>query len=97
MVVLKRVGVLKAACFLGIYGVFIGLIFDLFLLIYVLILSSILPTGSLGIMGMGTGFLSFILIPLIYGILSFLVGLIFTPIMNLVLRIVKGLDLDMEE
>jgi hypothetical protein len=97
MVVLKRVGVLKAACFMGLYGLFMGIIFDLFLMIYMFILSSILPTGSLGLMGLGTGLLSFILIPLIYGVLSFLLGFIFTPLMNLVLRIIKGLDLDMVE
>lgn len=95
MVKLNRIGVIKVASFLGIFGVFIGLILDL-----ITIISKY--TGSLFsnfdvAMDGGLGWISLILFPLEVGVLSFLIGLIFIPLMNLVLRIVKGIDLDMVE
>jgi len=99
MVVLKRVGVLKAACFLGLYGVFIGLIFGLIGIILSNVIRSLSAFGGAGILslfGIGT-WLAVLLVPLVYGVLFFLMGLIFTPLMNLILKIIKGLDLDMVE
>ncbi|MEK6832411.1 MAG: hypothetical protein AABY32_00040 [Nanoarchaeota archaeon] len=72
-----------------------GLIFALILKIFSFIIPLIFP--SLAGISFMSGWLSILLIPLGYGVLSFLIGLIFTPIMNLVLKIIKGLDLDMEE
>src|SRR3989344_6102361 len=40
--------------------------------------------------------LYFLYFPIIYGIIWFILGLIFTPITNLILKIIKGLDLDIE-
>lgn len=107
MVVLKKVGVIKSACFLGIFGLFMGLIIDLFLLIFSAVMSSIssafggssngIGTITGGFTGLGSGVLSYILIPLSYGVISFLGGLIFTPVMNLILKMIHGLDLDIVE
>lgn len=108
MVVLKRVGVLKAACFLGLFGVFIGLIFGLIMFIFTILLSNVISSmgdvSSLGgatsifsIFGVSSWYIFLLIFPLISGVINFLVGLIFTPLMNLVLKIIKGLDLDMEE
>lgn len=88
------------ACFMGLYGAFIGLIFGIFLLIYTQILKAVLDTtgselGMASLFGIG-GWLGLIFAPFMYGILFFLVGLIFTPIMNLILKIIGGLDLDIE-
>jgi len=99
MAKIKRLGVIKTASFLGLFGVFIGLIFGIILLIYTQILKTVLSgmgdTGTISMFGLG-GWLVLILAPLIYGIISFLIGLIFTPLMNLSLKIINGLDLDIE-
>jgi len=100
MAKIKRFGIIKTACFMGLYGVFIGLLFGIFLLIYTQVLKTVLETttaemGMLSLLGIG-GWLGLIFAPFMYGILFFLVGLIFTPIMNLILKIIGGLDLDIE-
>jgi hypothetical protein len=41
-------------------------------------------------------YIYFLYFPVIYGIIWFILGLIFTPITNLILKIIKGLDLDIE-
>ena len=107
MVVLKRVGVVKAACFLGLFGVFTGFIFGLIMFIVTLVISnlfrsasSINGVSSLGVLssfGANSWYLFLLIFPLISGIINFLIGLIFTPIANLVLKIIKGLDLEIVE
>lgn len=103
MVILKRVGVIKTACFMGLYGAFIGLIFGIILLIYTQVLKTVLSgaedlgaTSMIGLFGIG-GWLAVITAPIIYGILFFLISLIFTPLMNLILKIINGIDLDIVE
>ena len=90
MAKIKRFGVLKVAGFLGIYSAFVGLILG----ILFSLLSFVLPPTYSSLFGFSS-FLSIILLPLLYGIVGFLSGLIFTPIMNLTLKIIKGIDLDM--
>lgn len=89
MAVIKRIGVLKMSGFLALYSFFIGLI-----LAIILGLLSAMLSGLLG----STGFsiLTIILFPFIYGIGTFVISLIIIPIMNLVLKITKGINLDME-
>jgi len=94
MAKIKRIGVIKMASFMGLYGFFIGLIFALLILIFGSLLSKtgaglLLSTSSIGFTG-------FILFPLLYGILGFVGGLILTPVMNLALKVIKGLDFDLE-
>jgi hypothetical protein len=100
MAKIKRFGVIKTACFMGLYGVFMGLIFGIILLIYTQVLKTVLDTtgsdlGMISLLGIG-GWLGLILFPLIYGILFFLIGLVFTPLMNLILKMINGLDWDIE-
>ena len=86
------------ACFMGLYGAFIGLIFGIILLIYSQVLKAVFSQADMGIMsllGLG-GWMALFLAPVIYGIMFFLLGLIFTPLMNLTLKITKGIDLDIE-
>lgn len=102
MVKLNRIGVLKAACFLGIFGVFMGLIFGIIMFIVMsvanTISSSLGGTGGIGsILLLNAWYVYILIIPLTFGIINFLCGLIFTPLMNLTLRIIKGIDLDMTE
>lgn len=96
MVKLNRIGVIKAACFSGLFGVFMGLIFGLFFVISTYMLKDLISSLG-GTLNIGLGWISLIIFPLGFGVLSFLTGLIFTPLMNLVLKIIKGLDLDMVE
>jgi len=97
---IKRFGVLSMAYFLGLYGIIIGLIFSVLMGIFQIILSSIFSnsltsiTGEQMTYGLSFGWLNLLLFPLIYGILMFISGLIFTPITNLILRITSGLELD---
>lgn len=77
-----------------------GIIIDLILVILSLILGSILSSiigSSEGISSIiGTNVTSMILLPLILGVVNFLSGLIFTPLANLSLKIIRGIDLEME-
>ena len=91
MAKIKRVGVLKFSGFMGLYGAFIGIIFGIvFFLISIMFSSFNLIPGFL------SGFWVIILLPIFYGITGFIGGLIFTPIMNLTLKIIKGVDLNLE-
>ena len=92
MAKIKRLGVLKMASFMGLYGAFVGLLLGIFS-------AFILPflVASFGIPGeLGGGSLSIIFYPVFYGIGGFIGGLILTPIINLILKIIKGIDLDIE-
>jgi hypothetical protein len=93
MAVIKRFGVLKMAAFLGLYSFFIGIVFSILMLILSATIASLLGVfGSL--LTLSTLYL--ILLPLIYGVIGFIGGLIFTPIMNLVLKITKGINFGLE-
>ena len=101
MVKLKRLGVIKTASFLGLFGVLIGLIVAILMWIASLILTSLFsPAGDSGFLSISS-ILSFnainlLLFPIGYGIVSFILGLILIPITNLILKIIKGIDLDLE-
>ena len=92
---LKRVGVMKMAFFMGLYGAFIGLIFGIFFSIFSVIANSLVPTGSSSIGGFGLW--SLILFPLAFGVFNFLIAFILTPIFNFILKIIKGLEVELEE
>ena len=94
MAKIKRFGVLKMAGFLGIYSAFFGLIFSLIMWVLSLILSNIIPIGNLSILSFSWYYI--LILPLLYGVIGFISGFILTPIMNLVLKMTKGLDLDLE-
>jgi hypothetical protein len=90
-------GVIKTACFSGIYGFFLGVIFLLYLMILSLVLSVSLSDMSTGIFpSFFDGILGILLIPILYGVILFLIGLVFTPLMNLILKMINGLDWDIE-
>jgi len=95
MAKIMRIGVIKSAYFLGIYGFFIGIIFVLFFLIRSLIYnefnSSLGDPYIMSLFGFG-GLLGIILVPFISGIIFFLTALIFTPITNIILKMIDGFD-----
>jgi hypothetical protein len=95
---IKRFGILKMALFMGLYGAIIGLIAALLIAITLTIFIGSLPeqqSALVSIFGVGV-WLNVIFFPLGYGIIGFVAGVILTPIMNLILKIIKGLDLDIE-
>lgn len=107
MAKIKRLGVIKTASFLGLFGVFIGFIFGLIMFIVTIILSNVINSmgdvDSLGvppniflIFGASSWYIFLLIFPLISGVINFLIGLIFTPFMNLSLKIIRGIDLDIE-
>ena len=98
MAKIRRIGVLKMSSFVGLNGFFIMLIILIITWIATKVVSGS-PSLLLLIIGLAsklgsTGML--ILVPFVYGIIGFISALISTPIMNLVLKIVKGLDFDLE-
>lgn len=103
MAKLKRLSVIKVASFLGIYGMFLGLIAGLIVFLITNVLRNVYPVYSLGdnitnvffIPGVN-GVLTLLIIALIFGVFNFFIGLIFTPIVNLTLRIINGIDLKLE-
>ncbi len=98
MAKIKRFGVLKTSAFIGLYSFFFGFIFSFIMWIVAKLLSGFVSSlGSLSPVSSTSFSLIYILIlPFLYGIVGFLGGLILTPIMNLVLKITKGIDLDLE-
>ncbi len=87
MAVIKKFKVIKMACFLGLFGIFMGFVYGIILTLLSLIIPAV-ATFKVWQMIIG--------IPIAYGIMMFLMGLIFTPLMNLSLRVIKGIHLDLD-
>ena len=98
---IKRFGILRMSSFMGLYSVFIGLIFAL--LIGMLV--SMIFGGASTELGVGSAvntslfdfsWFNLVLFPLIFGAMGFVSGLILTPIINLTLKVIGGIDLDLD-
>ena len=94
MAKIKRLGVLKTAVFLGIFLAFTGLIFGLLSAVATSFVS--LPSGTPGYVLTLTGYLGILIWAVGLGIFGFVYGLIFTLIINLGLKIIKGLNLEID-
>jgi len=100
MLKLKKIGVLKMALFSGLFSFFIGFISAILMWILMGILSGYMMSGiegTGGFISIGFSMMNLIIFPFVYGIIGFIAGLIFTPIMNLIFKIIKGLDILIEE
>jgi len=98
MATIKRFGVIRLASFLGLYGVAIGLFAGILFSLLSLFIPAESIAGvepSLGIINLFS-FGSLIVLPIFYGIMFFVMGFIFTPIINLILKVIKGIDLDID-
>lgn len=100
MAKIKRFGILKMASFMGLFSLFFGLISAILLwglgsLLLSLVMEAVIGPGIRTI-SVSFSFMNFLWFPLIYGIFGFISGLIFTPIMNFVFKIIGGLNLDIE-
>jgi len=99
MLKIRKLGILKMALFSGLFSFFIGLISAILIWAFWAVLAGLLisiPEGT-SLSPVSFSLINLILFPLIYGILGFIFGLIFTPIMNLVFKIIGGLDIIIEE
>lgn len=97
MLKIRKLGVLKMALFSGLFSFFVGLISIILMWIFATLLGDLLIAYSQGSMLPSFGFTSLIILPFGYGVFGFISGLIFTPIMNLVFKIIRGLDIVIEE
>lgn len=98
MLKLRKFGVLKMSLFLGLYGVALGLILGVLTTLFSLIGSSLISSDiDLGTFGFMLGIGSMIVFPIFFGVSMFISGLIFTPIINLILKLIKGLNVLIEE
>ena len=95
---IKKIGVLRMASFMGLYGVFIGLITAILTLVFSALLQAIFPTSfsTGGLLSYVSGALALLIYPVFFGGVSFVASLIFTPLMNLVLKIIGGISLKIE-
>lgn len=104
MAKIKRFGVLKTAGFIAFLSFFIGIIFTLLMWVGVKMVSNLVLSsfGSSGIPGtsiIGSASFSWIyilILPFVYAIITFILGLVAVSIMNLTLKITKGIDIDLE-
>jgi len=87
MVKIQRFKVIKMACFLGLFGAFMGIVFGIIISLLTLFVP-VLATYAIWMYLVG--------IPIGYGVMMFIISLIFVPLVNLTLRIIKGLDLDLD-
>lgn len=94
---LKKIGILSLAKIAGLFGVLYGLISG--------ILISIIYSKAGSIPGLAEqlgminqlGYSSLIILPILYGIIYFLVGIITAFIYNLLAKKVGGIELSLEE
>jgi hypothetical protein len=107
--VIKRIGVISLAKIMGATGLLIGLLVGIPMGLFMLIMSLVggaaaassgddAATGGLIGAGAGVGVALFTMvgIPLLYGATSFLFGLIYGLIVNLVFSMAGGLELEIE-
>ena len=98
MAKIKRIGVLKMAYFAGLSGLIIGIIFAIVMGVFYLLFYKVsnVVYSDFGNVSLGFTWLNLFLFPLMYGVGGFLGGLIITPLYNLILKIINGLELDIE-
>lgn len=98
--VVKRIGVLSLGRVMGtIYGTFgliIGAILALLSLIGAGVVASEGQGGFEALLPIFFGVGAVIILPLFYGLMTFLVGMLIAVVYNLVARLVGGLELELE-
>ena len=95
MLKIRKLGILKMALFLGLFSFFAGIISFVLVLIFGAVIVGMffgVPSEMISL-----DLTSLVLIPLGYGVFGFISGLIFTPVMNLIFKIIGGLDIIIEE
>jgi len=99
--VIKRIGVLKAAivqaCVMGLFGLVFGLCFLLFGTLFGSMMGSMSNNAGAGAgLGMIGGIGMVIFLPIMYGVMGFVAGAIGAAVYNLVAGWVGGIELEVE-
>lgn len=100
--VVKRIGVVSAGKISGILYAGIGLVFGLFFSLFAVVGSAIGsfadegPGAAGALFGLLFGLGAVVVMPIAYGLLGFLAGLLSAALYNLASRLVGGLEIDLE-
>lgn len=95
--IVRRIGPLSAAKISCALYALIGLIVGAFVALISLAGVALADRGSTGpFLGMALGIGAIIVMPLLYGVLGFLIGLISAAIYNLAARLVGGVEIDLQ-
>ena len=92
----KHIGAVSLATTMGVLYGALGLIVGAIIALIALAIPSSGLGGSTGMLGMMCGVASVIVLPLVYGILGFVGGLIMAAIYNVVAKVTGGVELTME-
>jgi hypothetical protein len=90
---LKKIGILSLGKIQAIVMAIIGLIMGILYAIGGIALSSVLQING----GIGLALASIIILPIVYGILGFIGGIIGALVFNAAVKVIGGLELDIEE
>jgi hypothetical protein len=93
MKVVRRVGVLSVANIYGLVMVFLGLIYGL---VYAFLGFAVEKIGDMEGFGFGLGFFIIIVLPIAYGALGWIFGLIGAALYNWVARLIGGVRIELE-
>ena len=97
MVKIKKIGVLSLGKISGVLYAFMGLIIGAFMTLFALILPAFSSSTAPGMVGALFGIGAIILLPIFYGLLGFIGGLITAALFNLVTSWVGGLEVETEK
>lgn len=94
--VLRRFGVLSLGKFMGMLYAIIGLIVGVLVAVMSMLGGGLFggDTGAMGMIG-GFGLLAIVILPLLYGALGFIAGLISGWLYNLTARFSGGIEMDL--
>ena len=92
MAKLKKIGILSAGKLLGVLYAFLGLIIGFFMFVGSLIGSSFFPKKWSILLGAG----AIVGLPIFYGGIGFIAGIIGAALYNLIASWVGGIELDLE-
>ena len=95
MVKIKKIGVLSLGKILGILYAIIGLIMGIFFTLFALV-GLVSSSGGLGTLRILFGVGAIILLPIFYGVLGFVSGILMAFIYNLVASWIGGLEVETE-
>lgn len=94
--IVKRVGVMSLAKVMAVIYAGIGLIAGICVALLSLVAGGALGQHGASGLGMGFGFGSIILFPILYGVLGFVGGIISAWLYNLVAGSIGGVELDLQ-
>jgi len=92
--VIKRIGVVKAALFQACFGVAMGILVALIFMAFGSMLSAF--GQNAGMVGMLGGLAMLIIMPIFYGVVGFIFGALFAAVYNLIASIIGGIEIDVE-